>query len=315
MKTMIKIARYQESHREAWRSLIINSRNGTFLHHRDYIDYHRQRFIDASLIFIRNEQLVGALPANLNGDVLESHGGLSYGGLVMAPSLHSWEVLPIFESIAKWCKHNGIQSFKYKSIPHIYHRISAEEDLYALQMIGAKVHRRDLSTSISLLGEPVNASKGRISSAIKAIRNGVTVRESEDFDSFMRIASDQLKLRYNTRPTHTAEEITLLHNLFPNNIKLLGGYIGNNLAGGIVLYLTDTVCHVQYIASTDEGKAIGLVDACISEALSKHAENRRWFDFGISTTELGKRFNQGLALFKETWGGRSIVFDQYSLSI
>jgi hypothetical protein len=41
--------------------------------------------------------------------------------------------------------------------------------------------------------------------------------------------------------------------------------------------------------------------------------HRRWFDFGISTEQSGRVLNIGLAENKESWGARSIVYDQYRI--
>ena len=39
-------------------------KNATFLFRRDYMDYHRDRFADHSLMIFRGEKLAALLPAN-----------------------------------------------------------------------------------------------------------------------------------------------------------------------------------------------------------------------------------------------------------
>lgn len=313
MQSTIKLLPYEPQLRDAWRQLVDRSRNGTFLHQRDYMEYHADRFTDASLLFFRDDRAVAALPATLKDDVLSSHAGLSYGGLVMDQELHAWEALPIFEAVADWGRSQGIRTLAYKSIPHIYHRAPAEEDLYALHRMGAQLVRRDLSTCIPLDGSAASVSKGRRSCVAKARRVGLTVAESSDYAGFMQIAASELQAKYGLQPTHDASELALLAGRFPARVKLVGGYLGERLMGGVVLYLTDTVCHVQYIASTEEGRQHGVVDLCVHEAITRFAGKRRWFDFGISTTDQGRDLNQGLTLNKESWGGRTVVFDHYTL--
>jgi hypothetical protein len=46
------------------------------------MDYHRDRFEDYSLMVYKKEKLVALLPANINDNIVYSHQGPSYGGVV-----------------------------------------------------------------------------------------------------------------------------------------------------------------------------------------------------------------------------------------
>ena len=52
----------------SWNSFVAGSRNGTFLHDRRFMDYHSDRFIDASLLVERAGKVIALLPANRDGD-------------------------------------------------------------------------------------------------------------------------------------------------------------------------------------------------------------------------------------------------------
>src|SRR5688572_14875793 len=79
----IVIERYTADHRDEWNSFVTNSKNGTFLINRDYMDYHSDRFTDSSFLFrAANRKLLAVVPANRDGDRLISHGGLTYGGFI-----------------------------------------------------------------------------------------------------------------------------------------------------------------------------------------------------------------------------------------
>src|SRR4029453_8772018 len=77
-----RLVRYSLDRKAAWDEFVARSKNGTFLFRRDYMDYHADRFDDHSLLAYQGDQLVAVLPANLAGDALVSHGGLTYGGFV-----------------------------------------------------------------------------------------------------------------------------------------------------------------------------------------------------------------------------------------
>ena len=80
---MYEIVRYTPELKAQWDSFVRKSRNGTFLFLRDYMDYHRQRFTDFSLLIFHKQSLVALLPLNKERDgSVTSHSGLTYGGLI-----------------------------------------------------------------------------------------------------------------------------------------------------------------------------------------------------------------------------------------
>jgi hypothetical protein len=202
----------------------------------------------------------------------------------------------------------------YKVTPHIYHSIPSEEDSYALFVNKAKLFRRDFSAAIRM-EERFRFSKGRKHSIKKAKKMEVEVRRSEDFETFMGIEEFVLKKYHNTKPVHSSAEIKLLAKRFPKNIKLFGAYKKETMLAGTIIYESKNVAHAQYIASTDEGKEIGASDMIFDYLLNEYYENKRYFDFGISTEDEGWYLNEGLALNKETFGARGIVYDWYEINV
>jgi len=87
---------YQHNDFENWNSFIGKAKNATFLFHRDFMDYHSDRFQDYSLIVLDKEKWVAVLPANVVGNEVFSHQGLTYGGLVYNESLKLASVIEVF---------------------------------------------------------------------------------------------------------------------------------------------------------------------------------------------------------------------------
>lgn len=309
-QSTITLRRYSASDAAAWDECVSSSRNGTFLHLRSYMDYHANRFPDASLFVLDGDRIIAALPATIRDGGLHSHAGLSYGGLIVGRGFHGSHALPAFAAISEWCAGNRLDRLIYKAIPHIYHRMPAEEDLYALVRLGARLSRRDLSTSLCL-SEKYPPAKGRKACITKAGREALTVRETGDYAAFMRIEAEHLREKHGAVPTHSADEIALLAARFPANIRLVGAYDQDRLLGGVIVYLTDCVCHAQYIGATEEGKQRCALDACLQHVMTHLCNEVRWFDFGISTTDAGRVLDEALLLNKESWGGRSVVYDHY----
>ena len=85
---------------------------------------------------------------------------------------------------------------------------------------------------------------------------GVRIEETEDYQPFWKILSDNMKERYGLQPVHTLEEIELLHHRFPEQIRLFVAKAGTETIGGCVLYITDRVVHSQYIAANWQGREL-----------------------------------------------------------
>ena len=77
------VRRYSSEYFELWNAFISIAKNATFLFHRDFMEYHSDRFQDFSLLVFEGEKLMSVLPANRVGDTVFSHQGLTYGGLVL----------------------------------------------------------------------------------------------------------------------------------------------------------------------------------------------------------------------------------------
>jgi hypothetical protein len=87
------------------------------------------------------------------------------------------------------------------------------------------------------------------------------------------------------------------------------------MLGGIVIYETALVAHAQYIAASDEGKESAALDVVIDHLIGSYYADKRYFDFGISTTEAGRSLDTGLIGNKESFGGRATTYDFYELTV
>jgi hypothetical protein len=265
-------------------------------------------------MFYENDKLIAVLPASEEQKVLYSHAGLTFGGIISSVAMKISIMLEVFDVLRKYLSNNAFSKLIYKVIPHIYHSLPSEEELYALFINEAKLFRRDFSAAIRM-EERLRFSKGRKHSINKAKKMDVEVRRSEDFETFMEIEEFVLEKYHNTKPVHSSEEIKLLAKRFPGNIKLFGAYKKDTMLAGTIIYESKNVAHTQYIASIDEGKEIGASDIIFDYLLNEYYANKKYFDFGISTEKEGRYLNAGLALNKETFGGRGIVYDWYELNL
>jgi len=223
-------------------------------------------------------------------------------------------MLEIFEKTRSYLNQLGFGKLVYKAIPYIYHRIPSEEDNYALFRNGAILYRRDLTTTV-IPSLETRLQERRLRSVKKARKAGVTCKSSEDYRQFWSVLEHNLHTGYNRKPVHSLDEIQLLHSLFPENIKLFGAFIDNNLVAGVLVYETYKVAHTQYIASSDEGRKCGALDLLFFHLITERYRNKPYLDFGISTESEGKYLNQGLVDYKEGFGGRAVMYDSYEINL
>jgi hypothetical protein len=279
------------------------------------MEYHKDRFEDASvMVFTDDKELLAILPANRVQRTIVSHGGLTYGGLLVDPAMGTPLFLELFTTLLAYLKSEGFTLLQYKPIPHIYHIYPSDEDKYALFLAGARLFRRDVSSAI-VPGRRLPFRKDRRGHLNKARRNALVVEESDRWQSFWEILHDNLVSKHGVRPVHSVDEIQDLRRRFPHNIRLFAVNVGQEVVAGTVVFETEMVAHTQYIASNDVGKRAGAVELLLAHLLENVYPQKPYFDFGISNTNDGRYLNKGLIDFKEGFGGRSVVHEFYELDI
>lgn len=308
------IERYSPERLHDWEKFVASSKNATFLHTRTFLSHHGDRFSDYSLLIYRNKTLYALLPAAIVGETVVSHPGLTYGGLLLDSHATTPEVLHVFSLIAQFLGQNGIHSLIYKAIPHIYHRIPAEEDLYALYRLGASLYYRNIAEAIPFPAT-TRLSRIRMQGIKKAINEGVSIKDNTDLNELWQILNRNLRNYHNSSPTHSAAEIEYLAERFPDNIRVVSAHLNGNMIAGAVLFITDRVTHVQYIASTEEGKQLGALDLLFDCLVKRNSFERKWFDFGTCNEDNGRILNASLAYQKEGFGARGICYDAYTLPL
>jgi len=317
----LRVKPYAVADKAQWDEAVDKSRQGTFLFCRDFMDYHADRFRDASLM-VENAtgHVVAVLPAcvsPLDEKCIESHAGLTYGGLLLPVSTGTLQAEQAFSVCLAHYREMGYATLTYKPVPHIYHTYPAEEELYWLFRAGAKLTGRAISSVIDLR-YPAKMQTLRRRCAKKALRRAdFSISDSSDFlPAYWEILTEILNERHGAQPVHSLAEIELLMSRFPQEIRLFTAQISGRVVAGCLLFLTKRVVHVQYIAVSDEGCRLGALDALFDSLIhdyAKDAAQRPWFDFGTSTERGGAWLNEGLIFQKEGFGGRAVCYDKYTL--
>lgn len=323
---MITVTRYTPQKHQTWNEFVKQSRQGTFLFDRNYMDYHKDRFHDHSLMIYYKDKLYALLPANevvsaSNNEIpqkeLVSHQGLTYGGLLTCNKMTAELTCETFEAIGNYLKQEGFSKLTYKAIPWIYHKIPSEEDLYALIHVGkASLSAREISTTI-LLQNKLRFSEQRRRGVNKAKKNSLIIRQSsqEDVFAFWNILNNNLQQKYHTRPVHSNEELQLLMSRFPENIIGYSVLKDEEVIAGTIIFITPQVIHTQYIGASEKGKEEGALDLLFDYLINQKKWNTPYFDFGKSTEDRGNYLNTNLIHQKEGFGGRGVAYDTYEWTL
>lgn len=323
---MITVTRYTPQNHQTWNEFVKQSRQGTFLFDRNYMDYHQDRFHDHSLMIYYKDKLYALLPANevisaSNNEIpqkeLVSHQGLTYGGLLTCNKMTAELTCETFEAIGNYLKQEGFSKLTYKAIPWIYHKIPSEEDLYALIHVGkASLSAREISTTI-LLQNKLRFSEQRRRGVNKAKKNSLIIRQSsqEDVFAFWNILNNNLQQKYHTRPVHSNEELQLLMSRFPENIIGYSVLKDAEVIAGTIIFITPQVIHTQYIGASEKGKEEGALDLLFDYLINQKKWNAPYFDFGKSTEDRGNYLNTNLIHQKEGFGGRGVAYDTYEWTL
>lgn len=314
---MISVERYTEDYQEQWNRFNASCKNSIFMFDRGFMDYHKDRFADHSLLFFDEGELTAILPMSEKQGVLTSHGGLTYGGFLTGSSMKQHTMNDCFDALVSYAREKGFREIIYKAVPHIYHAQPAEEDKYALFLNHARVVKVEASTVVNLQ-QPLKMPKGRKAQISRARREGVAIREltePEEFERFIALENEVLKEHHDTKAVHTGSELALLHSRFPAQIHLIGALLGEKLIAGTVLFEYEQVVHTQYMAANVLARQLGALDLAISTVLNGYQGTKLWLDFGISTENMGRYLNEGLISQKEGFGGRTNVYETFALDI
>lgn len=298
-----------------WDEFCARAHGATFLHSRRFLSYHCDRFVDQSIVIQDDDEWLGVIPAARHPgehDVVISHPGITYGGVLHHGRLRGGEMLAALRCAATLWHAAGFARLHYKAVPHIYQRAPAQEDLYALFRAGARRYRCDLSSCIDLRHRlPVSERRRR--AGAKALRAGTRVTAgNEHMRALWDVVAGNLQRRHQTQPVHTLAEITTLAARFPDRLRVIAALLDGKIEAGVLLFLTDTVAHAQYIASSERGHEVNALDLVLESAIAEsQRDGKRYFDFGISTENQGHALNEGLNRFKNEFGAGGVVQEFY----
>lgn len=311
---MYAIEPYTPSLLPDWNRVLDESINATFLHARSFMDYHGNRFTDASLVIFKNKKPIGIFPAHRIGEEIYSHQGLTYGGLVLSRLLSMERIIAVLKEILRHYHDKQIKNILIKDVPSFYGTSSLEWMAYCMFILGAEIIRTDLTFAIPLPISSSSYSKGRKWGISKAKKHGLLLREVKDFMPFWEnVLVPNLWRRHKVKPVHSWEEIQSLANNNLPHIRQFEVWEQERILAGTTVFETKTTAHTQYISSTPRGKELAALDLLMDHLIQQVYPHKHYFDFGIVNENQGKRINKGLMKWKESFGAKPYVHQFYKV--
>ncbi|WP_240321104.1 GNAT family N-acetyltransferase [Kordia sp. SMS9] len=279
------------------------------------MDYHQDRFKDHSLLLYKKEKLVAVFPANEAENVLHSHQGLTYGGLLFNKDLKLRDVSECFKILLEHAKENNFQKVHLKLLPTMYSPLPTNELQYLLFILEAKLTRRDALSVVNMQHRP-KISRDRIAGNKRAKKHGLVIKEVDTFEAFWNeILIPNLAQKHAAKPVHSLVEIQQLKANFPKQIRQFNVYKEDTIVAGTTIFDTKYVAHSQYISGNEDKNDLGSLDFLHLFLLNEVFADKMYFDFGISNENQGKNINTGLNYWKEGFGARTITQDFYEIDV
>jgi hypothetical protein len=310
------VKQYQDKDYALWNAFISTAKNATFLFHRDFMEYHADRFLDYSLLVFENDTLIALLPANRVADTVYSHQGLTYGGLVYMSKLNGENVAAILDTVLSFFNKEEIQLFFYKPIPAFYVSNGNASVDFFLNKKGAFLDKKEMNLAVNL-AMPLTISKSKIKHFRRIEEFDLELVEEQQLQSFWNVVlSPRLLYKHNAKPLHTLQEITALKEKFPDNIRQFSAYHGGNIIAGITIFETKTVVKSQYGATTKKGEELRALDFLFINLIQKYkSEGKLFFDMGIVNEDNEKGYHAGLLKQKEELGCSVYSQDFYKMKL
>ncbi|MEO2004576.1 MAG: GNAT family N-acetyltransferase [Candidatus Poribacteria bacterium] len=317
---------YAAEHSAEWDDFVLRSRNGTLFHRQSFLRYHPpDRFNDCSLMLRRRGRLVGVFPAAIERrnyrDVLRSHPGASYGGLVIGLAPRAETVVACTRALVAFARGEGFDGIEMRLPPSVFHRFPAEDVDLALHASGFRVAGIELTNAICLDGGPdawQALFQGDTANRLRRIdREGaVSVEEGPAWPEYWPMLEETLS-QFEATPTHSLEEIERLARELPDDIRLFRCRVGGVLVGGVVVFVGNPhAVHTFYMAQNHTGREHRCLDAALSRVMEwAHARGHRFVNLGTSTLTGGPHLNAGLCRFKERFGGFGVARRTYALDL
>jgi hypothetical protein len=318
MDKTYKIIPYEDKYEQEWDRFIADDAvNGTFLHTRNFLNYHpKERFVDKSCLVFKGENLAAVVPGCVVDDgekkVFSSHPGSTFGGPVIKKKYYyASNVIEIIKTLEDYLFNNGFQKCILKITPDLFCKENSNLLQYALSYCGYNSYS-ELSTYIDFddYGDEImdNFNGKQRNKLVQALRNNMTFKIIQDDDiiiTFHNILQKNL-LKFNAVPVHSIEDLLdFKNNRLKKYVEFFGVFLDGKMIAGGMMFKMDNVIHAQNL-NADPDFLKYKVMPFFYYSVIKYAKECGYkkLSWGISTEKQGTILNESLIEFKESFGSK-----------
>ncbi len=299
----IDIKKYNSLDKKFWDEFIPFTSNGTFLHQRDYMDYHKDRFEDFSLMIYSGNRLLALFPAHIEGKHVISHSGLTYGDVLLDKKLKSDLVYEILQNLFEHLKNNNINQLEIKAVPVFFKSELEDNSVYHYWKSGGVVQKIQAYYLVDAHSFRLNTNRKRNINKIRQNKD-LTISTSKDLlPDYWELLSRNLRNKHNALPVHTLDEMDYLMRMFPENIGLYTVSDENKLLAGIVVYKVNQTLHFQYIGAVQDPEERNSIDYLTYSIIKENIGNYKYISLGSAENTDGSP-NHSLIYWKESFGAK-----------
>lgn len=320
------LIKYDKSQETIWDKFVsMESINGSFLQMRCFLNYHKNRFVDHSLMFFKGQEIVAVMPAcELAGSKkLVSHAGATFGGIIIGKGRdrllnYQW----ILEELDEYLLKKGFKELEIKVPSWLYQSCDVHSELFDFMLknygfcdifeVGFYMDLSKISKDFEENYAPLRRRKLR--KAIKEELHFKRLETDEEKREFYNVLEDNYK-KFAIAPIHSYDELRDLdHYCIPGKMFFYGVYKRDTMIAGSMVFNFNNkkTFHTQYLASKKD-----YLECCPNEFLYTNLiteakkEGYRFISFGNATLEHGQVLNKSLALFKESFNMESYINKTY----
>ncbi len=323
--TSVEVTLYDAAtHKEAWDRFVRGSMNGTVFHEQQFLAYHPEgKFNFHHLLFFERGNIVAVLPGGFTrgGSAYESPLGASYGSFVVG-DISADTALAIVRAFEAYIVTTGIKEVYLTQAPVIYQPKITQNLEFALLYNGYAFQRHyishaiDLSSGIAPLERFQPTARRHVRKMLR--EHPEIVIEDVSGEKMVAVLTEfypimlENKLKFDTKPTHSLEDLIKLHELLPDLIKLFTCRLSDELIAGFLIFRANSRVALSFYPmmryAFDEYKPIFLLS---DTAMTWAQQNGfSFFDLGVSqdtNDENPMTPKLSLIRFKEKFDSRGLL--------
>lgn len=296
--------------------------NGEFINSIKYLSYHPQeRFIDDSIAVIdaQNQEIKGVLMAALKpgaNNYIISHPGTTFAGPILNKKIDIKSAKEILDLMLSYYE----EKYEYIEIrlhPGIYDKqpmewieywIMRRGYHYDMMALANVINLNELNDENSVLSFFSSGRRYYVKQALKKNKYQIKKLDEPTLQIWENM-NRNIGVKFNSKTTHSFDEIQNLCKLFPENIiSFMAERFDGTYGAFALLYCFKNVLHTQYLdlnyEYASEYPNLYLIYEIIKGAKK---DEYSFFSFGASTEERGKIMNEGLYQYKEGYGGGAVL--------